>query len=145
MASSIECKASKVTVSGQGCGTAYIPSSRCRRRRVGREEEASNEWPEKKKKKERAGYQPLADRRERYTTRKRKKGIERPKRTLDRWLQVEREKERYSSWSVCFLYLLWIETVIRVPRKQQLHLAHELSSTIIPNFVPVLSRNSSGG
>lgn len=90
MASSIECKASKVTVSGQGCGTAYIPSPRCRRRRVGREEEASTNRQEKKKK-ERVDHQPPADRRERYTTRRGKKRIERQKKTVDWWLPAERE------------------------------------------------------
>lgn len=93
MASFIQCKASKVTVSGQGCGTAYIPSPQCRRRRVGREEEARTkqaEGEEKERKKERAGDQPparrAADRRERYATQRRKERIERQKKTADRWL-----------------------------------------------------------
>lgn len=71
MASSIKCKASKVTVSGQGCGTTYIPSPRCSRRRIGREEEASTNR-QKEKKKEKADQQPLANRRERYAERKEK-------------------------------------------------------------------------
>lgn len=94
MASFIQCKASKVTVSGQGCGTAYIPSPQCRRRRVGREEEARTkqaEGEEKERKKERASSdQPparrAADRRERYATQRRKERIERQKKTADRWL-----------------------------------------------------------
>lgn len=71
MASSIECKASKVTVSGQGCGTTYIPSPRCSRRRIGREEEAGTNR-QNEKKKEKANQQPLANRRERYAERKEK-------------------------------------------------------------------------
>ena len=80
MASFIECKASKVTVSGQGCGTAYIPSPR-RRRRVRREEEASTKKKKKERERERESRrdQPPADRRGRYATRRGKKRIEKQK------------------------------------------------------------------
>lgn len=111
MASSIECKASKVTVSGQGCGTTYIPSPRCSRRRIGREEEASTNR-QKEKKKEKADQQPLANRRERYAERKEKN------RETKKDGRLASKRETSSPLSV---YFLWIETIIRISRNLQLY------------------------
>ncbi|KAK1128390.1 hypothetical protein K0M31_002854 [Melipona bicolor] len=78
MASFIECKASKVTVSGQRCGTAYIPSPRRRRRRVRREEEASTKPGRRRRKRKREPGRPATGQ-ERHATLKGKKRIERQK------------------------------------------------------------------
>lgn len=116
MASSIECKASKVTVSGQGCGTTYIPSPRCSRRRIGREEEASTNR-QKEKKKEKADQQPLANRRERYAERKEKNRETKKDGRL--WLPSEKHppplslffvnRDDHSNFETCNYYIQFLK------------------------------------
>ena len=113
MASFIECKASKVTVSGQGCGTAYIPSPR-RRRRVRREEEASTKKKKKERERERESRrdQPSADRRGRYATRRGKKRIEKQKKKMvDRLVAYQAERERETSIPPFSVYLSPVQMV----------------------------------
>ncbi|KOX76739.1 hypothetical protein WN51_11096 [Melipona quadrifasciata] len=92
MASFIECKASKVTVSGQRCGTAYIPSPRRRRRRVRREEEASTKPGRRRRKRKTATGQ------ERHATLKGKKRIERQKKK-----KLHDSYPSYTGWVPCWL------------------------------------------
>lgn len=60
MASSIECKASKVTVSGQGCGTAYIPSAVMSEKEAQPERKRDAETAGKEKRKRSRGQPPAA-------------------------------------------------------------------------------------